>query len=53
MAAASGDVEAAAVAHDAAESLLALLSHAADESTAAARAAHDAVGKLLGAKKRR
>ncbi|MDC3959827.1 hypothetical protein [Polyangium jinanense] len=51
-AAALGDVEAAAVAHDAAERLLALLSDA-DESMAAARAAHDAVGKVLHAIQRR
>ncbi|MDI1445626.1 hypothetical protein [Polyangium sp. 6x1] len=50
-AAAAGDVDAATVAHDAATRLFGMMRDT--NATAAARAAHDAVGKLIRAMKRR
>ena len=51
-AAAAGDIDAATVAHEAADRLLAMIPDT-DDTTAAARAAHTAVAKLLRAMKRR
>ncbi|MDI1444690.1 hypothetical protein [Polyangium sp. 6x1] len=52
-AAAAGDIDAATVAHDAANRLLAMFPDTDDDTTAAARAAHTAVAKLLRVMNRR